>query len=224
MVTLPTSLGMVGSGGHASGIIQINWTEEGFNAQHANFNLYESLLSPANVAGRTNYWSAPTANDGASPAFVNGVLYVGEFGGQVTAFTATTGAVLWSTSVGNVYTTSPTVVKGVVYVGSGVIVQNSTMGTLYALDAATGAVLWSAAFQPEGGSSTVRTAPVVVNGFVYVATEYGRVAAFKASGCGGSTCHPIWETPSLGYIENTPAYDHGMLYFGSASDAVIAVK
>jgi len=150
---------------------------------------------------------------------------VGEDGAaQVVAYNATNGATLWSRHVGNSFVSSPTVVNGVLSVGAGVELDRSSKGKLYALNAITGTVLWSATFPPEGNSSKIRTAPLVVNGLVYVATEYGRLAAFKASGCGSQTCAPLWETARLGYVESTLAYDNGALYLGSGSDAVIAIN
>jgi outer membrane protein assembly factor BamB len=57
------------------------------------------------------------------------------------------------------------VANGVVYVGAS--------NYMYALNASTGALLWSSAtFRP------VSTSPVVANGMLYYATDYGGVYAF----------------------------------------------
>jgi outer membrane protein assembly factor BamB len=51
----------------------------------------------------------------ASPAVVNGVVYEGSLGNNMTAFNATTGAVIWNVQTENDIHTSAAVVDGVVY-------------------------------------------------------------------------------------------------------------
>ncbi|MGB8373000.1 MAG: PQQ-binding-like beta-propeller repeat protein, partial [Halobacteriota archaeon] len=66
------------------------------------------------------------------------------------------GLLTWSFTTGSVVLSSPTVVNGVVYVGSE---DNNT----YALNATTGAKVWN--YTTGGG---VDSSPAVVNGVVYV--------------------------------------------------------
>ena len=63
---------------------------------------------------------------------------------------------------------SPTVVNGVVYVGS-------DDKSVYAFDAGTGALVWSFAM-----SGMVRSSPAVANGVVYAASQNGTVYALRA--------------------------------------------
>jgi serine/threonine protein kinase len=74
---------------------------------------------------------------------------------------------VWSYTTGDAVGSSPAVVNGVVYVGSG-------DHSLYALDAGTGNKLWSYA---TGGS--IGSSPAVVNGVVYVGSNDGKVYAFR---------------------------------------------
>lgn len=59
--------------------------------------------------------------------------------------------------------------------------------TLHALDARSGEVLWTAALP-----STITDAPAVADGWVFVPTSAGQVAAVAAGGCGGASCTPTW--------------------------------
>src|ERR1700749_4746291 len=74
----------------------------------------------------------------------------------------------WSYTTGSVVYSSPSVVNGVVYVGSDAV---------YALNVATGAKLWS--YTDTGGN--VDPAPAVVDGMVYVGTQDHRVLALNVS-------------------------------------------
>lgn len=75
----------------------------------------------------------------------------------------------WSFETGEGIRSSPTVVDGMVYVGS-----DDT--NLYAVDAATGTEQW--AFETGGG---VRSSPTVVDGTVYVGSKDGNLYAITAS-------------------------------------------
>ncbi|MBV9149904.1 MAG: PQQ-like beta-propeller repeat protein, partial [Candidatus Eremiobacteraeota bacterium] len=71
----------------------------------------------------------------SSPVIDNGTLYIGSGDHNVYALDATTGALRWKFTTGDVVHASPAVSGGVVYVGS-------FDRYFYALDAATGALRW----------------------------------------------------------------------------------
>ena len=81
--------------------------------------------------------------------------HTGDYG-PVAGSNMSKGLLTWSFTTGSVVLSSPTVVDGVVYVGSE---DNNT----YALNATTGAKLWN--FTPGSG---VFSSPAVANGTVYV--------------------------------------------------------
>jgi outer membrane protein assembly factor BamB len=119
-----------------------------------------------------------------SPAVANGVVYIGNNSGNVYAFNAETGGLIWQSAVspGFAIGSSPTVANGVVYVASSL--DASAMhfdGKLYALDSTTGQVLFSdfVSENDEGESRWVQASPTVDNGVVYI-PNYGdgTVAAF----------------------------------------------
>ena len=136
------------------------------------------------VTGAT-LWTA-TTNDWVqnSPAVANGVVYIGNNSGNVYAFNAATGGLVWQRAVspGFAIGGSPTVANGVVYVASALDDSATRFdGKLYALNAATGQVLFSdfVSENDEGESRWVQAAPTVDGGVVYI-PNYGdgTVAAF----------------------------------------------
>ena len=87
------------------------------------------------------------------------------------ALNATTGALLWSKLIARNSgsdTYRPSAADGVVYV-------LGANGVAVAFNAKTGARLWS--YQ---AGSTLRAAPVVANGILYIGTRSGGVEAFTA--------------------------------------------
>jgi outer membrane protein assembly factor BamB len=122
-------------------------------------------------------------------------------------WTATTGAGIYS---------SPSVVDGVLYVGS-------TDHKFYAFDAAgvtncsgtptSCAPLWTAT---TGGG--IYSSPAVAAGIVYVGSDDGNLYAFDAAGvtnCSGSpkTCAPLWTATTSGGF-SSPTVVGGVVYVG----------
>ena len=101
------------------------------NLAHAGVN-----PGPGVEGSPTLLWRFETGdNVFSSPAVVDGVIYVGSFGGNVYALDAATGDERWRFETGDWVVSSPAVVDGVVYVGS-------LDSYVYALDAATGDERW----------------------------------------------------------------------------------
>jgi outer membrane protein assembly factor BamB len=96
------------------------------------------------------------------PAVANGLIYVVTTRGQLYAFSAATGAEVWSRSVGGGVRFTPAVSGGRVYVGS----SNQDVS---AFDARTGKPLWHT-------SVGVNSPVAVANGTVYAATSGGLCA------------------------------------------------
>jgi len=116
----------------------------------------------------------------STPVVVNGVLYVGSYDGNLYALSSETGALKWKFPTGgerrfeakglhgmqpkhqtiadpfDIYLSSPIVVEGVVYFGSG---DNN----VYALDAATGDLRWK--FKT---GDVVHASPAFSNGLIFV--------------------------------------------------------
>lgn len=124
----------------------------------------------------------------ARAAVVDGVVYVPDWGGQLWALNAATGAVVWSRALsdfglpaGTNSRTSPAVVDGVVYLGT----QEGAW--LLAVDARTGQLRWKTQLESPANDpfAIVTASPSVTGGVVYtgVASLEEGVAANPAYPC-----------------------------------------
>jgi polyvinyl alcohol dehydrogenase (cytochrome) len=121
-----------------------SWAMSGQDIANWRFQPNETALGVDTVAGLQPAWVATLAGDvSATPAVVDGAVYVPDWGGNVSKLDARTGAVIWSKSVGALVSvpgsksrTSPAVVDDVVILGS------QAGAYLFALDIRTGALRW----------------------------------------------------------------------------------
>jgi serine/threonine protein kinase len=196
---------------------------EGFDAEHTNFNPYEQVISPANVAELIEGWTVSTGNPASAPTVANGVAYVES--DKLYAFNATGCShpfcvPLWTASIGlstsSVEWGSPAVANGVVYVSS----NDGVNGRLYAFSA-TGcdhpscSPLWTASIGFSTSPSTAPSPVTVANGVVYAGSDM--LYAFNATGCGHPSCSPLWTAPISAW--SSPAVANGVVYV-SAVDGV----
>ena len=109
-----------------------------------------------------------------SPAVANGVVYIGNNAGDLYAFNAATGGLIWRKGLSHAgIFNGPTVANGVVYAAA-------ADGKLYAVNAATGRVLFRSAIGDCGGGTLGALAsPTVDAGNVYISCYDGSaVTAF----------------------------------------------
>ncbi|MGH9118877.1 MAG: PQQ-binding-like beta-propeller repeat protein [Acidimicrobiales bacterium] len=142
----------------------------------------------------------------SSPAFVDGLVYVGADDNLVYAIDAANGQPVWTFPTGGIVRSSPTVAAGVLYVGS-------NDGNLYALDPATGQEIWRATVGQADYAS-----PTVADGVVYIGNNAGVVSAVDAA-----TGGPVWTFPTGGTVGCRPAVADGSIYFGSFDGNVYAL-
>lgn len=182
-------------------LVQTDWPQFRFDAQHTGFNSYENVLSPASVKNLIVDWkytsTQPVLGD---PAVVNGVVYFTSNkypDAGLVAVDAATGALLWKNADGEGFRTPPVVVNGIVY-----IAQQTPNGGIYAFNAATGVPLWN---DPSyyGGS----VGPVVDN-VLYGSNDGGLLALSPSTGA------TLWTYPVDGAVQ-TPAVYNGVVYFNS---------
>ncbi|MFC8175996.1 PQQ-binding-like beta-propeller repeat protein [Streptomyces sp. NPDC057325] len=120
----------------------------------------------------------------------------------------------WTHITDGAVRTSPAVVDGVVYIGSG-------DKKVYALDAATGTPRW---IHTTGSSLWARfgdwiiSSPAVVDGTVYIGSGDKRVYALDAA-----TGTPRWTYTTGGWIHSSPAVVDGTVYIGSDDKKVYAL-
>jgi outer membrane protein assembly factor BamB len=160
----------------------------------------------------------------ASPAVVDGVALVPAEDGRLHALDAASGAMKWSTSIGgptwlreidhwDVYPSSPTVVGGMVYVGS-------TDGRIYAIDAKTGTERWH--FQTK---HVIRATPAVADGRVYCGSWDGFVYALDAA-----SGQLAWKVDTRidgvpwNSVQGSCAVENGIVYVGSRSTFTFALE
>jgi outer membrane protein assembly factor BamB len=171
----------------------------------------------------------------SSPAVINGVVYIGDFLGNVSAFDAAGNTncsgtpkvcqPLWAAGVGTNGGTasSPAVVNGTVYIGDECNLQGNPPQPVcnnpphfYAINATTGARSWTAI----GSAAAVSTSPAVANGVVFVGSGDGNLYAFDAAGsidCSGTPtfCSPPWTGGTGRGSGSSPAIANGKVYVGS---------
>ncbi len=143
----------------------------------------------------------------AKPAVAGGVVYFTSEEGRIYAIKRQNGGPAWPAPViasSSIYS-SPAVAGGVVYVAS--------YNTFYALNAVNGSTLWTS---PITGGGFAFSSPAVANGVVYVGNEIDdKLYMFNATGCGASTCAPLWAVVPGFTIESSPAISDGMVFVGS---------
>jgi len=66
------------------------------------------------------------------------------------------------------------------------------------------------------------SSPAVVDGVVYIGSFDGKLYAFKADGCGSSSCQPLWSGKTGNDITSSPAVANGVVYIGSADHKLYA--
>ncbi len=132
-------------------------------------------LSPENVVNLTPKWIFTAGGDvSARAAVVNGVVYFPDWAGNIWALTAANGTLLWShqlsdygLTAGTISRTSPTVVNGVLYIGT-LFLNSGTTGWLLAINASTGALIWKVQPTTSNIFPGITGSPVVAGGNIYV--------------------------------------------------------
>jgi polyvinyl alcohol dehydrogenase (cytochrome) len=146
-----------------------SWSMSGQGITNWRFQPDETKLNAHNVRSLRPTWVATLAGDiSATPAVVDGAVYVPDWGGNVSKLDASTGAVIWSKSVGALIgvpgsksRTSPAVV------GDAVILGSQAGAYLFALDRRTGNLKWKTQLDAHP-TAVVTQSPTVHKGTVYV--------------------------------------------------------
>ena len=137
-----------------------------------------------------------------SATYADGLIFASAIYSPLTAFNATTGKVVWTSSVVSDLRAPATVVGHTLYAGA-------FDGTLYALETATGAVLWSA----PGGCCVFDQAPVVSGRRVFQMRTDATLTAYNTSD--GTQ---LWSVSD--FAVGTMAAVDGKLIFGHTPNIV----
>jgi len=161
----------------------------------------------------------------SSAAVVDGTVYFSSRDALLYALRAADGTEVWRRSLGlpsqmnsvddwDYFDSSPTVVDGVIYIGSG-------DGQLYAVDAATGQTNWT--FKTN---NKIRSSPAVVGGRVFFGNLDGYAYAVDAT-----TGTNLWKfktsgNPNFpaGQVFHSLTVSKGVVYFGCRDSALYAVN
>jgi outer membrane protein assembly factor BamB len=175
----------------------------------------------------------------SSPAVVGGRVFFGSYDGSFYALSSETGELDWRFETTgerrwearnldgmtprdevhvdpwDFYLSSPVVVEGVVYFGTG-------EGMVYALDAADGATIW--AFET---ADTVHSSPAIADGTLYVGNMESRLYALDAL-TGEERWHFQAGTETQYYnqhgLQSSPVVAGGMVYIGGRDGGLHAVN
>lgn len=135
------------------------------------FAAYTNDLHCLDLAGNLVWTYTMTNSIRSNPAVYNGVVYVGNDGGTLSAININDKTLRWTSNISMTGEESPTIDNGRVYV------QGST--NVFCLDANTGSTIWT--YSIESGTTADGSSPTVANGIVYVAGFGKGVIALDAN-------------------------------------------
>jgi polyvinyl alcohol dehydrogenase (cytochrome) len=193
------------AGAHiAASVDRSDWPTIGHDAENSRNQPFERRIRPGNAHRLAVKWVATMAGDvSATPAVVDGAVYVGDFGGMLWKLDAETGQVIWSHAVadytgiaGDIARTSPSLV------GHTLVVGDLRHPNMLGIDARTGALQWMTQVHPDP-KGIMTGSPVLVGDTIYTG-----VSASGASGPGATfrgaivaldarTGRILWRTYSL---------------------------
>ena len=138
---------------------------------------------------------------------VGGIVYDASQNTYVYALDAYAGTCYWRLGLGGISVlSSPGVVDGVVYIGSG--------NGVYAINAYTGTKIWSAS-----AAMDVLSVPAVSKGMVYVGSFDHSVYALRAS-----DGQLVWKYTTGDYANSSPAVVDNVVYIGSSDGYIYALN
>ncbi|MDX6472261.1 MAG: hypothetical protein QOK22_1077 [Gaiellaceae bacterium] len=157
-------------------------------------------------------WRVELPATESSPLVANGVVYIGDWSGDVSAFEARTGRLRWRFRADAAVKSSASLAGGRLYVAT-------YGGHLYALDARTGRRLWRASVQPRlFRRGRFYATPAVGHGRVYLGATDGKVYAY-----GAGTGRLRWSFSTGGYVYGSAALVDDLVLVGSYDGRLYAL-
>jgi len=158
------------------------------------------------------HWRHTIGPSESSPLLVGGRLYVGDWNGDVWAFDANHGGVIWHRHIAG------KAIKGAIAYAGGRLFVGAYDGHVYCLTLG-GRPVWRASAQPRlYGSSEFYSTPAVAYGRVYVGSTDGKVYAF-----GAASGKLRWSHSTGGYVYASPAVWEERILVGSYSGTFYAL-
>jgi polyvinyl alcohol dehydrogenase (cytochrome) len=219
----------------SAGQVQAQWSMAGQNLADTHFQAAEHRISRANAGRLAPRWTATVGGAvSATPTVYDGVVYVPDYGGKLSAIAARSGRVLWSRDIsgytgvaGDVSRTSPVVDGNTLILGDGWILSPSTAGArVFAVNRFTGALVWSVQVDTDP-ASVITGAPVVYRGVAYVGMsskeEAGGPGTFRGAlkALDAATGRVLWSSYTVpsnngGSDSNLPGYYSGNAVWSSS--------
>jgi outer membrane protein assembly factor BamB len=186
------------------------------------------VVSALNVKDGSVLWSVDPLPEGHSSeamgggvAYDNGVVFCTTAFGELVAFQAQDGKILWRKPLGAPSRVAPTIKDGTVYA---LTINNET----HAFSAASGASLWNHAGISEAAGILGGASPAVGDGVVVSAYSSGEIFAFQAR-----SGQPIWgdllnpalridSVASIAHIRARPVIMGGAVYVVSHGGQMVA--
>jgi outer membrane protein assembly factor BamB len=152
------------------------------------------------------HWQHTIGPSESSPLLVGDRLYVGDWNGDVWAFDADNGKVLWKRHIAG------GAIKGAIASAGGRLYVGAYDGHLYCLSTA-GKLVWRASAQRRlYGNGRFYSTPALAYGRVYIGSTDGKVYSF-----GATTGTLRWSASTGGYVYASPAVSDDTVFAGSYS-------
>ena len=153
------------------------------------------------------HWRHRIGPSERSPLLVRDRLYVGDWKGDVWAFDANNGRVVWHRHIAR------GAIKGALAYSGGRLFVGAYDGHVYCIGAKSGRVVWRGSAQPRlFGSSDFYSTPAIAYGRVYIGSTDGKVYAF-----GATSGHRLWSHSTGAYVYSSPAIWKQRVLVGSYS-------
>jgi outer membrane protein assembly factor BamB len=170
------------------------------------------LLVALDAGTGAERWRVALPPTESSPLVADGLVWIGDWSGAVTAFDARTGCRRWTFHADGAVKSSPTLAGERLFVAT-------YGGRLYALDPATGAELWHASVQQRLFSrGRFYSTPAAAHGRVFLGATDGKVYAY-----GARTGALRWSFSTGGYVYGSPALWRDLVLVGSYSHRFYAL-
>lgn len=139
-----------------------DWTSYTHDAADSRYQSASTVTSD-NVASLAPAWSFRTGNDVTStPAVLDGIVYFGDWGGNVYALNIADGSLVWKVNVGSAVSSTPLLYHGRVYVGIGPNFSTQVA----ALSQKTGETIWRTTL--HGTVHGLWASPTVFDNTIYI--------------------------------------------------------
>jgi outer membrane protein assembly factor BamB len=157
-------------------------------------------------------WRRSLGPTETSPLLANGLLYVGDWRGDVYALSEKTGEIRWRYHAGGP-------VKGGIAISDSRLFFGAYDSHVYAVYARTGKPIWKASSQARlGGRGNFYSTPAVAYGRVYIGSTDGKVYSF-----GAASGKLRWSHSTGGFVYGSPAVWRGRVLIGSYSKKFYAL-